>query len=71
VHFISGEQPRKPLIVLAQVRHLQKPVKAVLFTEAGGKANIIFEKPIEAVTPGQVCAFYSREICLGGGIIVG
>ncbi|MCX6777474.1 MAG: tRNA 2-thiouridine(34) synthase MnmA [Candidatus Micrarchaeota archaeon] len=71
VHFISGERPEKPLSVLAQVRHLQKPAKATVFPMAGRKAKVVFEKPIEAVTPGQVCAFYKREVCLGGGIIVG
>lgn len=31
--------------------------------------EVIYEKGIKSVTPGQVCAFYTDNECLGGGII--
>ena len=66
LHFISGKIPKKPVKLLAQARYHQPPVEAVL-----SGSIIRFKKPIQAVTPGQVCAFYKGKKCLGGAIIAG
>jgi len=36
----------------------------------GSQAEVFLDQPAEAVTPGQVAAFYSGDILLGGGIII-
>lgn len=55
--------------VMAKVRYRQKLAKATLYHK-DGKLKIIFDKPQEAITPGQCCVFYKRKVCLGGGIIL-
>jgi len=69
LHFISGECPRE-MKVMAQARYHQDAVDAILIPLANGKARVLFIDPIEAVTPGQVCALYDGDLCLGAGIII-
>jgi tRNA-uridine 2-sulfurtransferase len=57
------------LKVMAKVRYKQKLAKATLIKKKG-KLQIIFDKPQEAITPGQCCTFYKGKQCLGGGIIL-
>ena len=71
LHFISGKLPEKEFAVLAQARYHQPPTEAMLEPLPNNTARITFKTPIEAVTPGQVCALYSGNLCLGGGIITG
>ncbi|RMF55763.1 tRNA 2-thiouridine(34) synthase MnmA [Candidatus Woesearchaeota archaeon] len=68
VNFISGEKPAKPINVRAKIRYRQKlsPAKLV---PLGNKFKIVFKKPQHAITPGQFCVFYEKDVCLGAGII--
>ena len=64
---------RKPVQgekILAQPRYRTAAVSAS-FNYGGEDDNsidLVFEKPQRAITPGQVCAFYSEDVLLGGGI---
>jgi tRNA-specific 2-thiouridylase len=31
--------------------------------------RVLYPQKIKSVTPGQVCAFYQNEVCLGAGFI--
>jgi tRNA-specific 2-thiouridylase len=33
-----------------------------------GSVELTFEKPIRALTPGQICGFYEGEMLVGGGV---
>jgi tRNA-specific 2-thiouridylase len=68
-NIISEEKISKPLEVTAQIRYKAKPVKAIA-VEKNSKLHIKFKTPVYALTPGQLCAIYQGEICIGGGFMV-
>lgn len=61
--------PKKPIKILAKVRYRQAATPAILYP-VKNRLKIVFKKPQKAVTPGQWCVFYQKNICLGGGKIL-
>jgi tRNA-specific 2-thiouridylase len=57
-----------PLDAQVQVRYRGAPLPARITASASG-ARVVFEKPVQAVVPGQFAVFYSGERVLGGGLI--
>lgn len=53
----------------AKFRYRQKDVSVELKWLDNDHVEVIYPNGVKAVTPGQACAFYDGEICLGGGII--
>lgn len=70
-NFISGIPLKRKTTVSAKIRYQQKQGQAVLYSLKGNKIKIVFIKPQLAVTPGQFVVFYRKEVCLGGGRILG
>jgi len=70
VSFISGEAPTAPLAIEAKIRYRSEPAPALL-TVANGRAEVRFQRPQRAITPGQAVVFYRGPRVLGGGIIAG
>lgn len=52
----------------AKFRYRQ-PDQGVRVIIKGLGAEVLFDQPQKAVTPGQAVVFYQGEVCLGGGII--
>jgi len=63
----SWESDRHPIEVRIRYRH--PPLPASLALMDGARAEVRFDKPGPAVTPGQACVFYRGDQVLGGGII--
>lgn len=57
-----------PLTAGVQVRYRGSPVPARVEPTAGG-ARVRFERPVQAVVPGQFAVFYAGTRVLGGGLI--
>lgn len=56
--------------LLAQPRYRTEavPMQLCRFDAEGGQAEIEFSRPQRALTPGQICAFYRKDVLLGGGV---
>ena len=70
INWISGQAPATPFACTAKFRYRQ-PDQGVRVIPSGAGAEIIFDQPQRAVTPGQWVVLYDGEECLGGGPIDG
>jgi tRNA-specific 2-thiouridylase len=68
VNWIVGE-PAEPRAVTAQIRHRHAPAPAVVRALGSSRAEVTFETPQVAITPGQAVVFYDGDIVVGGGWI--
>jgi len=69
LHWIAGSSPGIPHHCTAKVRYRQTDQPCQIQTVASGQAQIVFDSPQRAVTPGQSIVFYDGDVCLGGGVI--
>jgi len=69
VHHISDIPFTLPMHIEAKIRYSARAVPAELLPAADGKVQVVFEKPVRAITPGQSVVFYSGDLVLGGAII--
>ena len=56
--------------VTAKIRYNGQDASAVLSPGAAGEAELRFEEPQRAATPGQAAVFYEGDRVLGGGYVV-
>lgn len=65
------ERPAGTLSVTAQIRHRHQPADALVWpiSESGDRAELVFDTPQVAVTPGQAVVFYDGDVVVGGGWI--
>jgi tRNA-specific 2-thiouridylase len=69
VNWISGEPPSGPIELSAKIRYKASEAPATVTPLPGNAAQISFQEPQRAVTPGQAVVFYQGEEVLGGGYI--
>ena len=68
VNWIAGE-PSDPVRVTAQIRHRHQPAPGVVRSLDDRRAEVVFDVPQIAVTPGQAVVFYEGDTVVGGGWI--
>ena len=68
LRLLSGPMPG-PFRAGARVRHRAPEVPATVTPEAGGRARVVFDAPVRAVTPGQSCVLYDGDVVIGGGVL--
>lgn len=73
VNWIGGEPPEEEIRCRVRLRYKQKEQWAVVKPVAGpdgtASAEIRFDEPQRAITPGQAAVFYDEDLVLGGGTI--
>ena len=69
VNFIACAPPASPLRVAAKIRHNHEPAAATVRALNGAAAEVVFDRPQRAVSPGQSVVFYDGDVVVGGGVI--
>ena len=69
VNFIACEPPRSALRVEAKIRHSHRAAAATVWALEGSRAQVVFDAPQRAVSPGQSVVFYDGDVVVGGGVI--
>jgi tRNA-specific 2-thiouridylase len=69
VNWIAIDAPASPVRVSAQIRHRHTPAAGSVRALPDGRAEMIFDEPQPAITPGQAVVFYDADAVVGGGWI--
>ncbi|MFI5184465.1 MAG: tRNA 2-thiouridine(34) synthase MnmA [Vicinamibacteria bacterium] len=69
VNWLSIPPPAGPLRAQVRIRYRHAEAAATIRSRESGRAEIVFDTPQRAVTPGQAAVFYDGDVCLGGGWI--
>jgi len=65
------DEPPAPIRAQVQIRHRHHPASATVRARGDGQAEVVFDAPQIAITPGQAAVFYDGDVVLGGGWISG
>jgi len=68
-NWISGTPPSGPLAVTAQIRYRHPAASATVCATGADRADVEFETPQPAITPGQAVVVYDGDVVVGGGWI--
>ena len=66
---LAGKRRTAPIRCCAKVRYRQTEQPATVTPRPDGGADILFDEPQRAITPGQAAVFYDGDVVLGGGVL--
>jgi len=70
VNWIAFDDPTAPVRAHVRVRYRHTEAPARITPLEDSRAQVIFDEPQRAITPGQATVFYNDEEVIGGGWIV-
>jgi tRNA-specific 2-thiouridylase len=69
VNWISTEDVNHPIDIKAKIRYNHEEAEATVSPINKYRADVRFNEPQLAITPGQAVVFYSGDVVMGGGTI--
>jgi len=69
VNWIAFDHPPDQLSAKVKIRYRHKERDATIYPTGEDTADVSFDEPQRAITPGQAAVFYDGDIVLGGGTI--
>ena len=69
VNWLSVAEPQGEIRARVRIRYRHTEAPATVRPLPGGRAEVLFDAPQRAITPGQAAVVYDGEVCLGGGWI--
>ena len=69
VNWLALESPVSWQMVTAQIRHRHAPAAGRVRALEGSRAELEFDVPQSAISPGQAVVFYQDDVVVGGGWI--
>jgi tRNA-specific 2-thiouridylase len=69
VGWLSVPEPPGEIRARVRIRYRHAEAEARVRPLPGRRAEVLFDAPQRAITPGQAAVFYDGEVCLGGGWI--
>jgi len=69
VNWSAVDPPAAWIAVSAQIRHRHAPASARVRALDHARAELVFDTPQPAITPGQAVVFYDGDVVVGGGWI--
>ena len=70
LNWIAFDQLTAPLRCAARTRYHQAETPCTVTPGEEGQAEVRFDAPVRAITPGQAVVFYDGDVVLGGGTIL-
>jgi len=70
VNWLSTPEPTRELRARVRIRYRHAEADATILPRRGSEADVRFDLPQRAITPGQAAVFYEGDVCLGGGWIL-
>jgi tRNA-specific 2-thiouridylase len=69
VNWVSIAEPAEPIRANVKIRHKHEAAPATIQHLPGGRAQVTFDQPQRAITPGQGAVAYAGDVVLFGGWI--
>ncbi|MCL4560437.1 MAG: tRNA 2-thiouridine(34) synthase MnmA, partial [Chloroflexi bacterium] len=70
VNWVCGEAPQAPFRAQVKIRYKADPAWGVVTPLGEERFQVVFERPLRDITPGQAAVVYDGEEVRGGGIII-